>query len=81
MKEEKQNDLLQRVSGSVCWETETLPTPQDRNEICNTYYLVKVAGYANATMAMYLIDENGETGWYINYYAKIVKEVSGWANV
>ena len=75
------NGVLPCVSGSVCFETETLPKPQSCDEICNTYYLVKVKGYASATMAMFLIDENGETGWYINYYAKIVKEVVGWANV
>jgi hypothetical protein len=64
----------------IKWITDDLPEPQSIEEECNDYYLVQVE-YYRPVMAMYLIDEDGNVGWYINYYAKIIKNVTGWCNV
>ncbi len=63
------------------WNTEDLPRPQSIIDEGGTYYLVKVEGYFKPIMAMYLEDENGEAGWYVNYFSKIVKPVYGWIDV
>jgi len=80
-KEQKSNIDQPVVSGSFSWNNNDFPYPQSINDECNDYYLVKVKGYSHPTMAMYLEDEDGNAGWYVNYFAKIVKEVIGWKDV
>jgi len=63
------------------WNNIDFPCPESINGECAEYYLVKVRGYSRPTMAMYLEDEDGNAGWYENYFAKIVKEVVGWKNL
>jgi hypothetical protein len=60
--------------------TEDLPIPQDINEECNKYYLVKPTRYS-PTMAMYLKNEDGEEGWYGDYYSKIVVDIEWWVDL
>lgn len=78
---ETANSDLAAVRRSFSWETKELPYPQSIDSECNGYYLVKVKGYAHPTMAMYMEDENGNAGWYTNYFSKIIKEVEAWADV
>lgn len=59
------------------WITDSLPEPQDINDECNEYYLVRVENYSSE-LAMYLVNEDGETGWYTSYISKIIKPVTGW---
>jgi murein L,D-transpeptidase YcbB/YkuD len=69
------------VGRTFTWNTNDLPIAEDINAECATYYLVKVRGYANPTMAMYLVDETESASWYVNYFSKIVKEIEAWADV
>lgn len=57
-----------------------LPTPQDLEEPCNDYYIIAMEQYG-ICQAMYLEDENGECGWYLNYTAKIIRKVNYWAKI
>ena len=66
---------------SISWNIETLPEPQSVHSECGTYYIVKVKGYNPPTMAMYLTNDKGETGWYTNYYSKITRQIEKWASV
>ena len=54
------------------------PKLHDINEDCAEYYLVKIKGYG-AKLAMYLIDDDGITGWYTNYTSKIFRHVIHYA--
>lgn len=79
--EETISSLREAHENTITWQTDNLPEPQSISQECNDYYLVKIKGYAHPTMAMYMEDEEGNVGWYVNYTAKIVKEVTAWANV
>ncbi len=58
-----------------------LPRSQDINSTCNEYYLVELEDYG-IHKAMYLMNNNGEDGWYINYFAKITEaEVLSWCRI
>ena len=57
-----------------------LPIPQDLEEPCNDYYLIIMDQY-RSSKAMYLEDENGECGWYLDYTAKIIRPVKYWAKI
>lgn len=54
-----------------------LPEPQNINDGGGKYYLVKIGNYTPIT-AMYLIDDNGDVGWYESYVSKIIYDVDMW---
>lgn len=57
-----------------------LPIAEDITDECNPYYLVKLPRYG-FKQAMYLENEIGERGWYLDYTSKIIVEVTHWAKI
>lgn len=52
------------------------PKPQHISKHTNTYYLIETKyGYCTA---MFLIDDNGNCGFYSDYYNKIVTPIIKW---
>lgn len=57
-----------------------LPEPDDINDVDNTYYVIKVEGFTNPMLAMYMKDDSGNCDWYTSYATKLIKPVEYWCD-
>lgn len=59
----------------IKWNKETTPEPEDIEDGCNTYYLVKPIGF-DPVKAMFLKD-----GWWTSYISKLMVDIDGWTEI